>query len=235
MTRRFCAPLAALMLWTTGAAAQEHLVPETSILGGDEHVLDHRLREHELFAEAYGREVRALMIEEPSFSSERALFLAEDAGAWRIAMLTLAVPSSAPEYVRGFSKEDLADPEKAAFAAKVPKDYRDIAVARCDVAIDAGLGARLQGVWKAMLLDTRFVREGEGGAFVTDGTIYHFSTYGDVFQTLAGRTQSPMPGTRPAALVEIADTMAQYCESKTPALLSALDARVAALRRTVAP
>ncbi len=107
---------------------------------------------------------------------------------------------------------DTTGEEIARMAEGLPENPADLPVARCAVAVDDALAARLVVAWRGML-------EGVGpdpwGAGL-DGTSYSFAMTVDG-RTLEGETWSPRPKTRPARLAELAATLRDYCVTPDPA------------------
>jgi hypothetical protein len=244
--------LAVTVLCGTPVMAQDHLVPESSVIGGSEFSPDYQSVVQAVLHEAYADDVKVRLIVEPSFSPEAAIGLKEDNGNYRIFTLAPAVQLWGYESLRmmkggeerlvsnGNSKDSQPpDNDIAALKAYLPADVHDVKVKRCEADIDPALGARIVEVWKAMLLDTRYARgpeyvKGPDGkmqqvvAEVMDGTLFHFSMFGGL-DFLAGQAHSPFEGTKPAQLVNIADMMDQFCQTKDPKFTAQMNRDVDAL------
>ncbi len=204
-------------------AAQSHLKPEDSVLGGsvistgyDEMVAD-------AFHEAFGPTVRLRVIFEPSFYPENAVFLTSVNDDYRIVTLTEAKPlwdyqSLAMMKTGAVQRVDDGDaahgvkPDKeiAEFEASMPKDFHDLKIARCEAPLDAALARRLIAAWKPVLLETRFDQPGDQDVVATDGVSGHFADLSG-YPALAGWTNWAPEGSKPLLLWNLALTMSDYC------------------------
>ena len=89
----------------------------------------------------------------------------------------------------------------------------------CEIAIDAGLGARLVEVWKRMLAQAKPSDDAPMGL---DGATFHFSMRDD-FHLAGGQVWSPPQGSKTSMLVVISRTMTKLCVSKDETLLASLN------------
>jgi hypothetical protein len=243
-TLRWLVLLSASLLAALPASSQDHLLPEPSDIGGDNFGGDYQAMVADIFHEAYDHNVTLRMVEEPSFSPEYVVGIKQDKDA---SIFTIAPDKLIWSYesLKGMESGLLrivdAQNKKAQQEAideirgQLPRDYHDLKLHRCQIGIDPDLAGRITKVWRNMLLETQFVQpvRGPDGKEVrtetigSDGVIYHFSMRdrGDV---LAGQIWSPF-NNKPAALVEIAETMAEYCEAKDNKVLAKLSGKVDAL------
>jgi hypothetical protein len=96
---------------------------------------------------------------------------------------------------------------------------------RCELAIDADLGARLVEVWKTMLSQARPAGESPLGL---DGATFHFSMRDD-FHVAGGQIWSPLQGSKTWMFVVINRTMTRLCLSKDATQLATLNTQTDAL------
>ncbi len=96
---------------------------------------------------------------------------------------------------------------------------------RCEIAVDAGLGARLVEVWKIMLSQARPSGESPMGL---DGATFHFSMRDD-FHVAGGQIWSPPQDSKTWMFVVINRTMTKLCLSKDATLLATLNTQTDAL------
>ena len=228
-------------LLASPASSQDHLTPEHSVIGGDDFDIDYESMVREVFHEAYARNVMLRMVEEPSFSPEFAVGIKQDKGA-SIFAISSDKELGSYDVLKGM-KDGLANaPNKKAqqdaidrLSATLPKDYHDVRLHRCQIGIDSDLAARITKVWRNVLLETQYVQplKGPDGkekdieTINVDGVTFHFFLR-DTSGLLAGQTWSPSDN-KPAMLVEIAETMAEYCDSKDKKVLAKLSGNVDAL------
>jgi len=230
--------IAALALVAVAASAQSHLKPETSVFGGGEVSPDYYRMVADVFHEGYGDKVKLRAIFISSFSPESTVFLVKDGAAARIVTLEPKIQLWSYEVLTMMRSEQVktleggqavrADKEIADFQASLPKDYHDVKLARCEIAVDVGFADRLIAAWTPVLLETRFRQPDEEDMVMTDGTRAHFAVMTD-YPPLAGQTDWADKGTKPYALWNLAVAMHDTCDSKDRAKL---DAALAALERT---
>ena len=244
----------ALAFSAASALAQDHLVPEPSAIGGDDYVGKYQEQVATVLHEVYDRNVRIRMIAQPSFSAEYVVGIKDNSSifvvtpaqqVWQYESLRMMEHGSVAVVSKDGKAPPADDPngtkaDIAELRETLPADYRDVKLDRCQIAIDPKLADRTVEVWKEILLQTRFVRgpepvKGADGKLIytvtvgLDGETYHFSMRdgsGDVF---AGSTWSPSKDTKPAKLVEIAETMRNYCTTKNSDDLAKLSREVDAL------
>lgn len=171
-------------------AAPNHLVPEDSPYAG---ML--RSAPSSEFNHLFDRTVVARMIAEPSFVPAYGVGLKVDAN--RYGLLVFSAP----------------------FAQS--KGHR------CEKDIEPELGKRAIAAWRQVLLGMRF---SDDPVFGADGVTVHFSML-EAFdfsphqdpqrkirlsQLLYGQIWTPDPGTPPALLLDLADSLADLCEADSP-------------------
>ena len=182
--------------------------------------------------DAFAPDVRARVIAMPSFTPEYAVGIKEDDGAFAIFHLALDAqmwrydmlrslrevpPEVLPEDERGRLNEAIGD-----LQGSLPQDFRDVGVARCEIAIDPDLGRALLRIWSGMLLRTHY---GNAGRLGPDGTDYHFSMAGDL-QYLAGKVWNPPAESETGRFIRLADTMKSLCVTGDRNLLAQLQPQV---------
>ena len=139
-----------------------------------------------VYPRAFDRDVRARVVVNPSFSKRHAIGISKRDGQYRI-----FVEQPREQFEPGLEDEP-SDAARAAFS---------------DVAIDRLLGEELVAIWHEMLLRAA-VPEQQPMGF--DGTTYSFSLPDDGNER-AGHVWSPRAETLTGALVELAETMRNYC------------------------
>lgn len=236
-----------LALSFAGAAMAENfrdfLVPEYSTIGGSEYSPEYQIMMREVLHEAYDQGVVFRMIVEPSFDVESTVFLKRR--DHRFSIVTLAATKQIWSYdslvamkdgkIKRIDRGPQADMDKetAEYYASLPADYHDVKLNRCEVAVDAATAGRLTALWKGMLLQTHYTQPGEGDVFVTDGTAFHFSMLGDLWN-LEGWTNDAPEGGKLAALLSIADAMRHYCDTPGKASSANLAAGIETLESLMA-
>jgi len=111
---------------------------------------------------------------------------------------------------------------------------------QCEIALPMNLAKHLVAAWRDVLLGTRFSDDVATGA---DGASYHFGMREEIALAMGGTTVVPLsgyvwvpdPSSPPGMLVRIANTMADYCESKDVKQLTKLRNDVAALEAKLKP
>jgi hypothetical protein len=178
---------------------------------------------HEVFHEAYEHGVKLVFVEQPSFQPELAVFLKQDSGKFQIVTLQPTIQLWAYEGLAMAKRGEIMEiknhdwdrgvrPDKdiAELEARLPRDFHDVPVKRCQAEVDTGTANRLTSVWRSMLLETRYTQPPEQGVIVTDGVEYHYSMPGDV-EFMTGWTAGAPEGGRLEALGNISDAMRDYC------------------------
>jgi hypothetical protein len=219
----------------------DHLVPEQSVYFGPKYDVEYESRVIAVLRGAFDADVRVRMIAEPSFQPEYTVGLSEDAGEYRIFALEPAVPLYSYQILEDLERGAIASVGKsgemkseiAKLRSTLPADYHDVKVNRCQTSVDSRLGGRLIDVWQRMLLQTRFEGDPDDKAPETetirmDGEDFHFSMRSR-FGALEGKTWSPSLPSKPAKLVEIAETMRAYCTRRDDKTIARLSKRVDAL------
>jgi hypothetical protein len=229
------AAIAAVLVCATRVAAQDHLEPETSVLGGD---TDQAYNEIVVgvLRDAYAIDVVARMVVLPPNGPEIAVGVKKDEDRYAIFVLVPAIPLNRYATLSIFENEvdekgnPIRDDKSIAELRKsLPADWHDVKVNRCVVAIDKALGERLVNVWGKMLMQTRYPEPGGIETIFVDGTQFHFYGYGK-----AGQTWNPAGG-ETGAFVEIGYAMADYCGDKRAPTLATLSAKVDKLLARIGP
>jgi hypothetical protein len=237
--------LAAALLASPAAAQQrgqpeDHLEPESSILGGTAILSGYDGLVRDLLHDAYDMSVDVRMVAMPSFIPEYAVGLRsyETTGAgalkaiargtpYRIFVLSpeaqiwtyesIAMLKRGQEHVGTWSDKNLDSQqaiqkkEIARLETKVPANPHDLKIDRCETDISGVLGDRIVQVWSKILLATRYSAQYSTGL---DGASYHFSAVIPKAGVLAGQVWSPDRDSATGSLVTLADTMRAVCEKK---------------------
>lgn len=216
------------------APREDHLEPETSVVGGTAFLSSYDALLSDLLHDAYNLDVEVRMLAIPSFSPEYAVglrdgktvgkgdFKATTRGApYRIFVLSPSAKIWTYESIAALKRgqEKAFDwngnsRQKEAIAreeAKVPADPHDLKIDRCDAAISDGLGDRIVRLWGKVALATHYSAQYSNGL---DGISYHFSAVVSKAGLLAGQVWSPPRDSVTGTLVALADTMRAVCEKK---------------------
>lgn len=213
--------LLVLGIGANASFAGEYLEPEQSHLTGYQSSVKTVLRE------AYGPNVRARAIAEPSFLPEFAVGVKEEAGKYSVFYLepsmqvwqytTLEMMKNG-QIVR--TKPDGTPGTADAIArleASLPPKPTDLRVQRCVLPIDPKLGAAIVEVWKEILSRVKPQPPTDG----LDGETIHFSMTADGHE-LAGQTWSPPEASEAGRLSAIVYTIRSACKSRHKQQLNTL-------------
>ncbi|HWA91818.1 MAG TPA: hypothetical protein VG889_17400 [Rhizomicrobium sp.] len=224
------------------AAADEHLVPGVSVFANGGAADGYYRLVATAFAPLLQRNVAVRMIAMPAFHPEYAVGIAyfED-GTERIVALDpaqmLGVYTQLELMRNGsikVSKDGGFTFEKdeqgiAELEAKMPKDPRDLKIARCERPIDGALVKRIRAAWESVVYRTRYdapVYQGdvEIVTLTADADHYHFSL-GD---GIGGETADPSPESAPGRLLALAEALRVQCRDGSAASLAGLEAALKA-------
>jgi hypothetical protein len=245
--RQIAGLVALIALFASSAAAQpkmplraeDHLEPDSSILGGSAFMASYDMQVQRTFREAYGFDVAVRMVALPSFVPEYAVGLVSKAksgwsGPYRIFALTPAaslwtyqiIAMLKDGSVRILDDKGQKEQKKeiARLQASVPSNPDNLKVARCEADISDALGGRILKIWRAMLMRTRYPQQNMNGA---DGVAYHFSM--SAFGPLSGKVWSPDRNSSIGTLVTLADEMYDICTKKKDASMDQLEKLTAEL------
>jgi hypothetical protein len=225
-----------------------HLTPEDSPLAGGASLMDAEYYRLLLWAfdKAFDRDVVIRAVVLPSFLPEYAMGIrASDASKGPVRHTVFAIRPRIQYWAyidpaaseRGDVKLLDGDTLNKIYAGqgwKLPADPKEVPIDRCEKPIDASLAKRIENIWSAVLLETRYLLPGEEGGFVpNDGTTYHFSA-GNGFPTLAGQTLATgLAESAPESLIKLAESLVAYCDGK--ATEAGLSAQADALTKKLKP
>ncbi|HEY2069821.1 MAG TPA: hypothetical protein VGG48_09730 [Rhizomicrobium sp.] len=205
--KAFAIAALAASLFATEAVAQDHLVPEESVIGGSEFSPGYHDLVSLVFADAYKPNVRARVIVEQRSAPEAAVGISERDGQWWL-----------------FSLE--------ASERIWPRPSRDVTARRYEIAIDPELGQRIVAVWTAMLYGAHYdrpVQEREQESVLVGNILHlHFSARVGG-QILAGGVTGPTDDSAPGLLAHVAGDIDDYCRAPNPDTRAALERGVARL------
>jgi hypothetical protein len=170
----------------TQLQAQEHLVPEASLLATYD---EYELKIHEVFASAYSDDVVCKVVFLNAFLPEEVVGLRKTPSGHKVFLMK---PSSI-----------IWDTMKK----RTPSDFRKITTNETTVPINDDLVHRIAAIWERMLLATRQPKETHYGV---DGGASHFSMFISGRGIISGQVWSPDPGTKTAALETLAYTLPHY-------------------------
>ena len=106
------------------------------------------------------------------------------------------------------------------------KEQRKVAIAVTTVEISKPLATRIEQLWRRMLLRTRYPEEGGSGL---DGTTFEFSIW-----YVYGRTWSPHERKGPLLLIELGESLIDYCKTapaERPAAARKIENKAAQLEK----
>ncbi len=223
---------AILLLWIRPALAQDHLIPDPSLLVDDSR---YRSKVRYVFREAFerngspfgepNREVTLRAIVLPSFEKEFAVGVLASPEGQEVFLLEPSTSVWATELRCLMEREEAAENGKRPTRSKRlmealeklrlqgPLADQNIPVQRKARPIPAELARELRSLWKEMLLGTRHVPDDEvlNGA---DGTTYNFSAFFAGRGEISGHVWSPQPSCRTYRLVALVHAMAGYAKGK---------------------
>jgi hypothetical protein len=94
---------------------------------------------------------------------------------------------------------------------RTPADFRDIEVERSQRGLPKATVDEVADTWKAMLLETRYPKRNRFGK---DGTYYYFATRDHMGVSMNGMVWSPVKSSRTDLLVQLAESLKDYIETK---------------------
>ena len=195
------------------AVAQDHLVPEHSLLS-ERFQSDYESMVSTVLGAALDRDVPVRAIVIPSFQPEYAVGIKENKGSFtafcrmpeqHLWLFQVLAGMRAGRISSESKEQTIADIRR--LEAELPKDYRDVKIRGRDLTISSELATRIARVWELMLRQTRHEYQ-SGIGF--DGTTYHFSAWVQ-YQLMSGTVWSPEPTTLTGRLVQLTDTLKLLC------------------------
>jgi hypothetical protein len=225
--------------------AEDHLVPDGILLGAGLLVADYDALLRDVLHAAYEPDVALHMIAQPAFASEYAVGLrggkairngvVTDA-PYRIFGLTPDISVWAYHYTAMFKRSNakamatnaqhVRRKEIERAQASISTNPRRLKVSQCETGISHGLGARIEEVWRKMLMGTRYPAQNTAGQ---DGAIYSFSMYVPGLGPISGNVWSPERNSSTGTLVALANEIYGICTRKKDASMDNLERLTAEL------
>src|SRR5262245_46182558 len=228
------------------SVASDHLEPEDSLFSGGVFLEDYTKMVLEALGEAYDKDVIVRMVAFPSFHPEFAVAIRESSGTYTVLRVSPEkqlwayktkdlMKSGQIEKITESGQHVKPKDEIGKIEREYPPNFRDVPIMKCSVPIDAPIVNDIRRAWERMLLNTRYATDARLGM---DGTEYHCSMPRAMSRgTCAGKTWSPPKDSPPWQLVEIANSLGDYClkESDRAAIGVRLKQQVSQLLKTLEP
>lgn len=220
------------------ALAADHLYPEPSIFGGDAFGVDYDQQIAATLKDAMEREVILRMIFVPSFVPESAVGIRKRGGQFEI--FSLHPAEQIWNYAGRHAGKVKIGPDGKIDGSEALDLGRDdpkrMSVRACSVGVSPALEGTLASAWERSL---RLVRSDGERDFGADGAVYHFAMRKNpadkryMPEFLAGQIWSGPMGPRTRALIDIAETMDRYCETRDTKTLSDLTGKAQDLIKAI--
>lgn len=257
--KRFLSAFAATVISVSSAVAApsstriserpDHLVPESSVLGGNEALLfqDYYNLIYHILSDGFDRDVEVRAVVLPSFSPEylvgirgaapgqmpnyHVFYLRPKVSLWGYQSLQ-SLENGLTEMKTKGADETLIKAQTAEIARLktfLPPRAEDITLEHCERSMDVVLARQVKKVWVRTLQQTHYPTQSNIGF---DGVSFHFSAWNE-YQPLEGQTWSPDPTSKPGMLADLAEALVGFCDGKVQA--GSVEHQVDALTKRLAP
>jgi hypothetical protein len=199
------------------ASAQEHLIPDSSLLAEPDDFLINLSR---VFVQAFDHRVSLRAVVIPSFEKEYAVGIQEtkkgeaevfvlspSSQIWDTKILKEYEEGKVRSYVNGKPVAIQDDENYQKLKKTTPDDYRKIKVTRRARPIPKDLANRVTALWHERLLEVRHPADLDLG---TDGDTYYFSAWVQGRGQLSGHIWSPDPDSRTGRLAAVVASLSDY-------------------------
>ena len=200
--------------------AQEHLVPEPATFG---EVIEYHQKIRHLLDEGFRPEVLLRVVIGESFSTESVIGLREVSSGFEAFYLRAKTSIGDTETLKYYEEGKIFSLDREGnqtpgveteeyqdLKRRTPSDFRDIEVERLQRGLPKATVDEVADIWKAMLLETRYPKRYRFGK---DGTDYYFAMR-DNGVPLSGMVWSPAKSSRTNLLVQLAESLKDYIETK---------------------
>lgn len=214
---------------TAEASAQQHLVPvpDSFSVGIEYH---HKIRQ--LFEEGFRRDVVVRVLILDSFSTESLVGIRKTSDGFEAFCLRAKTSIGDTEMLKHYEEGHIflldrdgnrtpgvETKQYQELKRRTPADFRDIDVERMEKRLPKQTVDQITDIWKTMLKETRYPQKHREGK---DGTTYYFATRDSLGATMSGMVWSPDKTSRTNQLMQLAEVLREYVESKkTEAQLNA--------------
>lgn len=213
------------------ASAQEHLVPVPDSFSVTS--IEYHQKIRQLFEEGFRQDVvlRVLILE--SFSTESLVGIRKTSDGFEAFCLRAKTSIGDTEILKVYKKGQIFSLDREGnrtpgvetkeyqeLKARTPADFRDISVQKSDKRLPKQTLDQIADIWRGMLRETRYPEKHRGGK---DGTDFYFAMRDSSGVFMSGMVWSPNQTTRTDQLVQLAEMLREYVESKkTEAQLNAM-------------
>jgi hypothetical protein len=211
-----------ILLGPIGAgSAQEHLVPEPDTFG---QTIEYHQKIRHLFDEAFRPEVLLRVVIVESFSTESVIGIRKVSNGFEAFCLRAKTPIGDTEVLKEYEQGNIFLLDRDGHQTpgvetegyrdlkqRTPADFRDIEVERSQRGLPKAMVDDVTDTWKAMLLETRYPKRSRFGK---DGTHYYFAMRDNIGVSMNGMVWSPVKSSRPDLLVQLAESLKDYIETK---------------------
>lgn len=203
------------------ASAQEHLVPVPDAFGVPNEYYE-KIRT--LFQQGMQQDVvlRVLILE--SFSTESLVGIRKTAEGFEAFCLRAKTSIGDTELLKHYEKGQIFSldrdgnrtpgvqtKEYQELKARTPADFRDIVVERTQRRLAKHTFDQIADIWRSMLRETGYPQKYREGK---DGTNFYFAMRDSSGVSMSGTVWSPNESARTEQLVQLAETLRGYIESK---------------------
>lgn len=203
------------------ARAQEHLIPAPDSFGVRN---EYHEKIRTLFQEGFRQDVVLSVLILESFSTESLVGIHKTAEGFAAFCLRAKTSIGDTEMLKHYEEGHIflldRDGNRTPgvetkyyqeLKSRTPADFRDIGVERMEKRLPKQPVSELADIWKLMLKETRYPQKHREGK---DGTTYHFAMRDSVGFSMSGMVWSPHKSSRTDQLVQLAEMLRGYVESK---------------------
>jgi hypothetical protein len=204
-------------------SAQEHLVPVPEAYDFGE-AIEYHQKIRRLFEEGFRPEVVLKVVILESFSTESVIGIRKVSNGFEAFHLRAKTSIGDTEILKDYEEGKIflldregnripgVDTEEYQnLKRRTPSDFRDIEVERSEKWLPKATVDEVTDIWKAMLLETRYPKKNRFGK---DGTDYYFAMRDEIGASISGMVWSPARSSRTDLLVQLAESLKDYIESK---------------------
>ncbi|HKQ36334.1 MAG TPA: hypothetical protein VJT11_13605 [Nitrospiraceae bacterium] len=202
--------------------AQEHLVPEQDSFGQE---IGYHQKVRHLFDEGFRPEVLLKVVIFESFSTESVIGIRKVSSGFEAFSLRAKTSIGDTELLKYYEEGKIFLLDRDGnqtpgvetegyreLKERTPADFRDIEVEHSQRGLSKKTVDEVADIWRAMLLETRYSKKFREGK---DGTNYYFAirdlNWG---MSMSGRVWSPDKSSRTRLLVQLAESLKDFIETK---------------------
>jgi hypothetical protein len=217
----FASALSILLGLMGEVSAQEHLVPEAHDFGK---VIEYHQKIRHLFDDAFRPDVLLRVVIIESFSTESVIGIRKVSNGFEVFHLRAKTHIWDTELLKDYEEGRIFSLDRDGnqtpgvetegyrdLKRRTPADFRDIGVEPAQRGLPKVTVDEVADIWRAMLLETRYPKRIRLGK---DGTSYYFAMRDNFAVSMNGMVWSPAKSSRTNLLVQLAESLKDYIESK---------------------